>query len=152
MDIAIARVHVQGDEDTPAQHALVHGLGTLEDASEGIALEYAAQSCAHFLLPRHSRCVVLHQPEQRAFGLQGGPQVSDGLVAGLRPKPGQRCVQMVVQKLPAAAHVGDEGAGALHAVVQNRVPIQGFLALDQGQIACKVAFQFIQKLQLVADG
>ena len=61
--VAVARVHVQGDEYPPPEDLLVHRLRALQDLAERGAVEDAVQLVPHLGLPRQAQRVGLQLVE-----------------------------------------------------------------------------------------
>jgi hypothetical protein len=123
MHVAVAGVHVQGDENAAAQHLLVDGLDAGQHRAEGIALEQGFQRRLEFGLPRHPQAVIL--------------QLAEALV------------EFVEQRLPAGAHAGDKFQRLLALVAQQQFRIEVGVARVQRQFALQEFRQRIGQRDLV---
>jgi hypothetical protein len=124
MHVAVAGVHVQGDENAAAQHLLVDRLDAGQHRAEGIALEQGFQRRLEFGLPRHPQAVIL--------------QLAEVLV------------EFVEQRLPAGAHAGDKLQRLLALVAQQQFRIEVGVARVQRQFALQEFRQRIGQRDLVA--
>ena len=104
--VAIARVHVQGDEQATPQDLGVGGLAGGHDGRKGIPDEQFAQGSAAFALPGHPDGPVLQQVKNRRCGI-----LRRKARCGQRPESAQvrqrlrhRRIHVVEQPLPAMTH------------------------------------------------
>ncbi len=78
--VAIAGVHVQGDEDAAAQHFLVDGLNALDDRPVHRTVENLGQARLQLLLPGGAHGIVLQPVEEARIGRLVGQFTSDDAV------------------------------------------------------------------------
>ncbi len=102
MHVAVAGVHVQGDEHPALEHALVQRVALGQHRLVFPAGEDLAQFGAHLPLPGHAQAVVLEGAEH-ALALALGGMVGDRTQAGRQGR-----VQVIQIAFPAAAHLGQQ--------------------------------------------
>ena len=72
VDVAIAGMHVESNENPASQHFLVNGFDTLQDRAEVIPLKDFHQRLFELQLPRHPNRMILQSVEKsRIFGAVG---------------------------------------------------------------------------------
>jgi len=71
VNVAVAGVHVQGDEYAPVEHALVHGVALGENLGECRADKNACQLRMDFGFPADSDAAILEPVENASRSLGG---------------------------------------------------------------------------------
>src|SRR6202166_3533513 len=140
--VAVARVHVQGDEYAPLQDALVHRLALGKHLAEGRAGEYAREAVENLGLPAHPDAAVL-QPMENASRRIG--RLSDPERVQSRPRRRQWRIHGAEKVLPAGAYRGEKLAGFRPAA---DIDVRSLAGLD---LAGEVFVESVEQGQFVAD-
>ncbi|OIQ78441.1 hypothetical protein GALL_398520 [mine drainage metagenome] len=149
MHVAVAGMHVQGNEHAALEHGFVDFIQPVENLMVLAAGKNLVQRFAHFTLPGHPQVVLLHRTEHRR-------QLAH---AGLRhqfhsplAEFAQRRIEAIQHLVPVRTGVLDQRQGLLAAGFDPlRVGLSIFV-LHQRQFAVQKALQRIEQFQLVADG
>ncbi len=134
MHVAVAGVHVQGDEHAPPEYLIMQHFDTLQHRAIGNADEDLLHQGLEFALPRDTRRIILQAVEHRLIG-----------------------VQRIEQRLPARPHLGHRLQGQVAPLTDHRFGIQPILrSIAQMQrpaadVAAQEFFQCGAQGQLVAD-
>ncbi len=139
MDVAVARVHVQRDEDAAAQHVGVDRLDGRHHRLEDAAGEDLPERVAELALPRHAQLVQLDQGEDRAVVGCAGHEVGEPQGAQVGADLAQRPVEVAQEIGPAPSHEAHELEGLRRAVAEEvlagdrlAVGLDGQLAPEAG--------------------
>jgi hypothetical protein len=160
MHVAVAGMHVQGDEQAALEHVFVQRLDAVQHRAVGDAVEDFFEQRLKFLLPGNAQRMVLQLAEdaggQRVPGLhrhrarrhrQRVPVARHG--RRRRRRPG--AVEIVEQALPARAHLGNGRLRLVAAVTDQLGLVQTRIAHVQRQFAGDEFGQRVAQLKLVAD-
>jgi len=151
--VAVAGMHVQGDEHAAAQHLLVQRLDPVQYRTEHGAVEDLVQPGLDLGLPRHPDGVVLQAVEQARVGGTVGQLAGLYAIGGEAAFGfGQWKVEVLQQPLPAQAYRLDIVERGLAAVADQLVGSQIGVALVERQLAPQEFGQGVAQLKLVAGG
>ena len=142
--IAVAGVHVQGNEDAAAQHFLVDGFNAFDNRAIDATVEDLGQADMQLLLPRCAHRVILQAVEQGGVFRPVG-QFTGNYAVGCEARFGfgQRQVEVFEQPFPAQADSLDVIKRGLPAVADQHVGVDGRVAAMQWQVALE---EFAQRI------
>ena len=148
VDVAVAGVHVQGDEDAAAQHFLLDGADGGQNGAVGVAGEQLFQFRLHFALPADAHDQIAQRVK---YGVRSGGGVFQRRVRPAFAVFVEGTVKVFQQPLPAVASDGELGQRRGAAVADQLFRRQIGVQLVHWQPAVEILGQGVEQAQLVLD-
>ena len=150
MDVAVAGVHVQGDE-----HSAAHGFGVdfaqaFDDFGIGFAAEDFGERLHYVGFHGHAQAEITECGETALVVFGFGRGMDGCTVAGF--VVGKRCVQIGEQPVPTLFDGGNVGKGVFAAFAQKFGSRQVRTHFVDGEFARKILLQCGAEFEFVLDG